>query len=249
MAKDAYYFSHDSNARNDPKILRMRRVYKSEGYGWYWALVEMLRDEEDYKLCIEDGGNALAMQMQCEENAAHKFIADCITPFELFESDGTHFWSNSLMRRMERKEEKSEKARQAALSRWEKKDNANAMQTHSERNALKESKVKESKAKETIGSVHTTIAHLTPITVEQHGRLVDKYGLAMVEDVYDSMRNSTGLKKYKDGYLTANNWCRVRQERQPKAKQPGNLTPTDSYDDAELILRRMQKAAAGKGRE
>ena len=145
MAKDACYFSHDSNARNDPKILRMRRVYRSEGYGWYWALVEMLRDEEDYKLCIEDGGNALAMQMQCEENAAHKFIADCITPFELFESDGTHFWSNSLMRRMERKEEKSEKARQAALSRWEKKDNANAMQTHSERNALKESKVKESK--------------------------------------------------------------------------------------------------------
>ncbi|MBT9167753.1 MAG: hypothetical protein DDT19_01093 [Syntrophomonadaceae bacterium] len=148
MAKDAYYFSHDSNARNDPKILRMRRIYKSEGYGWYWALVEMLREEENYKLNIEDGSNALAMQMQCEENVAHTFVKFCIDPCKLFASDGVYFWSNSLLRRMEKKEEKSEKARQAALSRWDKNRNANAMQTHSERYALKERKVKESKVKE-----------------------------------------------------------------------------------------------------
>ena len=241
--KDAYYFSHDSNARNDPKILRMRRVYKSEGYGWYWALVEMLRDEEDYKLCIEDGGNALAMQMQCEENAAHKFIADCITPFELFESDGTHFWSNSLMRRMERKEEKSEKARQAALSRWEKKDNANAMQTHSERNALKESKVKESKAKEIISDTpaHVKIQHLS-ISVDEHAKLTEQFGEIAVNRIYESMANYGKLKQYKSGYLTAKKWLE-------RDKPAGKLTPTESYDDAEMILRRMQKAAAGKGRE
>ena len=242
MAKDAYYFSHDSNARNDPKILRMRRVYRSEGYGWYWALVEMLRDEEDYKLCIEDGGNALAMQMQCEENAAHKFIADCITPFELFESDGTHFWSNSLMRRMERKEEKSEKARQAALSRWEKKDDANAMQTHSERNALKERKVKESKGKEIISDTpHTKIQHLI-ITKSEHAKLTEQFGEIAVNRIYESMANYGKLRQYKSGYLTAKKWLE-------RDKPVGNLTPTDSYDDAELILRRMQKAAAGKGRE
>ena len=252
--KDAYYFSHDSNARNDTKILAMRCDYGLEGYGMYWVIVETLRDESNYMLKLSDKTfKALAMQMHSTSDNVQKFINDCINEYELFATDNEHFWAESLTRRMDKLEIIRDKRKKAAEVRWQKSDNDMQMQYKSNAYAMqldaKESKVKESKAKETIGSVHTTIAHLTPITVEQHGRLVDKYGLAMVEDVYDSMRNSTGLKKYKDGYLTANNWCRVRQERQPKAKQPGNLTPTDSYDDAELILRRMQKAAAGKGRE
>ncbi len=31
--KDAYYFPHDCNARNDPKILALRSVFGAEGYG------------------------------------------------------------------------------------------------------------------------------------------------------------------------------------------------------------------------
>lgn len=31
--KDAYFFAHDCNARNDPKILALRSVYGAEGYG------------------------------------------------------------------------------------------------------------------------------------------------------------------------------------------------------------------------
>ncbi|MDQ7860585.1 DUF4373 domain-containing protein [Peribacillus frigoritolerans] len=50
MSKDAYYFTHDSNARHDPKVTAMRGVYGSEGYGWYWMLIEMLRESNDYKL-------------------------------------------------------------------------------------------------------------------------------------------------------------------------------------------------------
>jgi hypothetical protein len=42
--KDAYYFSHDTNARNDPKIAAMRQSYGVEGYGLYWIVVEMLAE-------------------------------------------------------------------------------------------------------------------------------------------------------------------------------------------------------------
>ena len=31
--KDAYFFSHDCNARNDPKILALRSVYGARGTG------------------------------------------------------------------------------------------------------------------------------------------------------------------------------------------------------------------------
>lgn len=149
--KDTFYFSHDSNANQDPKILAMRSVYGWEGYGWYWMFIEMLRDQEDYHLNIEGkyAFNAFALQMHCDEEKTQQFINDCINEFKLFESDGKTFWSNSLLRRMEKAEERSKKARKSAESRWNKKANANAMQTHSECIAINENKVNENKVKTT----------------------------------------------------------------------------------------------------
>lgn len=145
--KDTYYFSHDSNANQDPKILAMRSVYGWQGYGWYWLLIEMMREQQDYQLNIEGKyvWNAFALQMQCTDEEAQKYIMDCINEFHLFESDGKNFWSNSLLKRMEKADEKSSKARESALLRWEKERNANAMQTQCTPNAIKEKKVKEKK--------------------------------------------------------------------------------------------------------
>ena len=42
MAKDAYYFSHDANARLDPKNQAMICKYGMAGYGMYWIIIEML---------------------------------------------------------------------------------------------------------------------------------------------------------------------------------------------------------------
>src|SRR5665647_542659 len=124
MAKDAYYFSHDSNARNDPKILAMRSVYKSSGYGWYWIIVEMMRDQSEYKIDIRSKyvWDAFALEMQCKAEESQAYIKDCIEEFKLFETDTQYIWSESLIRRMQFKEEKSEKARQSALVRWNKSD-------------------------------------------------------------------------------------------------------------------------------
>lgn len=161
MSKDAYYFSHDSNARYDPKILAMRSAFGMEGYGRYWSLIEILRDEDGYKLKkTKHLYDALAMQMQCDRNAAQEYVDACINEFGLLHEDDNYIWSDSLINRMDNKDKKSEKARQAAQKRWRKSNddagsmhshsdsNANAMQTHSERNALKESKGKESKEEE-----------------------------------------------------------------------------------------------------
>jgi DNA replication protein DnaD len=125
----------------------------------------MLREQQDYKIRIDKYvWNALAMQMQCDADAAHRFVSDCINEFHLFESDGDFFWSNSLLKRMNAMDEKSEKARKAARARWKKtsKDaasedsmqtqcecntnaDADAMQTQSNRNAINKMKVKENK--------------------------------------------------------------------------------------------------------
>ena len=59
MSKDSYYFSHDSNAHTDPKIIDLLMDLKAEGYGVYWVILEMLRNENGYKLSNQDY-NAIA---------------------------------------------------------------------------------------------------------------------------------------------------------------------------------------------
>jgi hypothetical protein len=151
--KDAYYFSHDSNASNDPKIIAMRSVYGTEGYGRYWLLIEMMREADGYKLEIKSkyAFNAYAEHLKCDCNAFASFLHDCIHEFQLFSSDESYFWSESLFRRMLKANEKSEKARQSAEARWNKQPkNANASKKQANApkiDALKERKGKENKEK------------------------------------------------------------------------------------------------------
>jgi len=146
MKKEAYYFSHDANAKDDPKILKLRMEMGWEGYGLFWALIELLRNESDF--VMRTHCKSIAFALQTHEDTIKKVIED----FDLFIIEDGYFWSESLLKRMELKEERSEKARESAKKRWNKDIDANAMRTHSERNAnamqLKESKVKEIKENE-----------------------------------------------------------------------------------------------------
>lgn len=146
--KDAYYFSHDANARSDPKILAMVSRYGMEGYGRYWVIIETLREQEQYKLPHKQYiFDAIAMQMQCDCNAVNEFINACVDEFELLHSDGQFFWSNSLLKRMFTVDDKRQKAKKAADKRWSKCDsNADAMQTQCPPNAIKVNKSKENKS-------------------------------------------------------------------------------------------------------
>jgi 5-methylcytosine-specific restriction endonuclease McrA len=120
MAKDAYYFSHDSNARHDPKILAMRSVYGMEGYGWYWVIVEILREQGNHKL--ETGGKyfyrTLAEELKTNEEKAKEFISDCTYEFHLFCQENNYLWSDSLNRRMEKRNEKSQKSSNSSSFKW-----------------------------------------------------------------------------------------------------------------------------------
>jgi uncharacterized phage protein (TIGR02220 family) len=167
MSKNAYYFSHDSNARNDTKILSMRCDYGLDGYGMYWVIIEVLREETDYKLKLDKHTfRALAMQMHMDHETVKKFIEDCINEYGLFQSDGETFWTESLLQRMEKVENIRAKRRKAANKRWNNekdqentqkttKNNAKTMQMHSKSNAnamqdyAKEKKRKEKKRNET----------------------------------------------------------------------------------------------------
>ena len=146
MKKEAYYFSHDANAKDDPKILQLRMNLGWEGYGLFWGLIELLRNQPDYRMQKHYMSIAFALQTD------QKKIESLVNDFDLFAADQEFFWSESLLKRMELKEEKSEKMRNAANKRWNKESDAKAMQKHSTSNAkamqLKERKENETKVNE-----------------------------------------------------------------------------------------------------
>ena len=114
MNKDAYYFSHDANARHDEKILELRAELGWEGYGIFWAIIECLREASGYKYSIKRL-NGLALQLSTTKEKLEQIILN----FGLFSFDDDNFWSESLLRRMEERDSKVRKAKESAQKRWE----------------------------------------------------------------------------------------------------------------------------------
>jgi hypothetical protein len=138
MNKETYYFSHDYTARTDAKIKKLLQKHGYLGYGIYWALIEDLYLNDN---CIQYDIECIAFDLRTNEMIIESIIND----FNLFELSNQTFSSISVQKRMEKRNEKSEKASISASKRW---NNANAMQTQSECNALNESKLNEIKVNE-----------------------------------------------------------------------------------------------------
>ena len=97
----ARYFSHDDNARSDPKIVSMVAHYGVEGYGRYWIILEYLRKTTGHKL--EDktyNWEALAELMLTKPEEVKKFVKDCVEKFELFIKEENFYYSQSFLDRM-----------------------------------------------------------------------------------------------------------------------------------------------------
>ena len=133
MAKDVYYFSHDVNASNDPKIVAMESEFGVISYAWWWKLIEKLASSEDYRLPFkkytfialdkelgilnenerplnenERPLNENERTFFCS-NKSFLFVNSLICDFELLECDDEYFWSPSLIRRQEERRSKFEK--------------------------------------------------------------------------------------------------------------------------------------------
>jgi len=117
--KDAYYFKHDSNARNDPKVQALIDKYGMEGYGRFWVIVEMLREDSHYRISDKPYIlRSLANQFKTTPEETKKFLIDCVEEFELLEQKNGYFFSNSLLKRMNHLDEIRGKRKDAANTRW-----------------------------------------------------------------------------------------------------------------------------------
>jgi len=212
MVKVAYYFKHDENARNDPKILQMRSVYSMEGYGLFWALVEKMRTQEGYKIPIS-GKYAIAgyaSEFGVDTEKLSNFINDCVSEFGLFQTDGEYLWSNSLLRRMQEYEDVRAKNREAAFKRWQYSRNADALQAQceEEQNKEEQNKEEETKEKNSYGEFENV-----KLSLDEYMKLVDRFGEKeadeRIEELSTAIKSRRGYeRKYKNHYATILAWAR-----------------------------------------
>lgn len=162
------YFSHDSNARNSDKLIKVRMDLGAEGYGIFFMLIERLREEEGYKSKTD------YKILEFDLKADSEKIKQVVENYDLFKitEDGKYFYSDSFNDRMEmmdvRAQQRISKAKKAAKARWDKQSkdtedtsnanpmlkqcssNAQAMLNHANKiklNKIKLNKIKQNKIK------------------------------------------------------------------------------------------------------
>lgn len=148
MNRENIYFSHDANAMSDPKCMLLIEQLGMEGYGMFWGLVEMLRQQPEYKMSLRLIP-ALANRFKVSESK----LKTVVSGYGLFVIENDEFFfSRSLRERMElmeyKKIQRSIAGKKAISARWSKKkalpspsnasekleDDTNVIRTYNERN-------------------------------------------------------------------------------------------------------------------
>ncbi len=157
------YFSHDYNARNDPRCKALIKDFGMAGYGVYWCLVEIMNEEGGRIKKFPSLLSGLAEDLKVRELTLSKQIEAMLHKYQLLTEDDKFIWSESVLKRLSEREAKKTKRQEAGRlggissgkSRQSKTDakQNEALVEANEANEAKESKVKESK-----GNSNTEIA-------------------------------------------------------------------------------------------
>ena len=88
------------------KIQYLRSVYGNAGYGMFWMVIEIMRSTKGYCLNYNHMSFiALSRELELTVDETKEFI-DCCTKAELFTHDSGMFWSDSLLKRLDKLEER-----------------------------------------------------------------------------------------------------------------------------------------------
>lgn len=116
MSTNAYYFSHDSNAKDDPKCMLLIDQLGLEGYGIFWVLIEVLREQPEYRYPL-----SLIPILARRYNTTPEKMNTVVKNYNLFCFDEeNNFFSLSLNERMNKVQIGIEQRRNAGLASAEK---------------------------------------------------------------------------------------------------------------------------------
>jgi len=236
MGKDTYYFPHDFNARNDPKLIALRHKYKAVGMAVYWTIIEFLHEQEGNKFEPKSYIiSTLAEQSGANAEQVLEVIKSCIEEFDLLRSDEGCYVSDRVLRNIQKREEISEarsiSGKKGALS----KANAKQMPANAEQ---KQANAKQSSTKKRKEIKEIDIVKRTPILFKEsqyfNKELFFKslksagppYNQADPKSYYDKAYHwsESDTNKKVDWMATVKNW--IRKDFEEK-KMPVDVSKED----------------------
>ena len=234
--KDAYYFPHDSNAIQDPKMMTLLSECGLYGVGLYWVLIEVLHQQPCGAIGVPELRhyiNFYGKQSDYNEIILSK-IEKVLFDTKLLINDGKYVYSERVKNNLKIRAELSEQGRLNALKRWG--ANGVPMATNSDPNAIKERKRKEKKGKEETpivplkGDVETLIPEDLLLNIleikdwleykKQKGQSYKPKGL---EALWKSLRVIAPEKRREAvDHSMANNWSGLFEKRGANGQQGTN---------------------------
>ena len=203
--KQAYFFSHDSNAKDDPKCSMLIEQLGCEGYGIYWVLVETLRDQPDYKYPI-----SMLPVIARKYNTTFEKVRVVVGNYGLFETDDEMFFSLSLCRRMNKMERLINQRIEAGKSSAAKRKllpspikNQRAVNDRS--TVAQQMKGNETKVNETKGSITETLQTKSTKNVKTKNKYGEYQNVLLTIEEYEKLKkdygNTDSLIKFLDEYI------------------------------------------------
>lgn len=242
--KETFYFQHDYNARNDPKLQDVLIDLGVAGIGIYWCIIEQLYEQGGTLPIRSCKSIAFALHVDC--NVVERLVHD----YELFKNDGEKMWSESVLNRLNRRKDISDKRKLASLARWQQNlenqsqaatqandnpiaNNTNEMQVHTTSNASAGYKEKGIKEKEIIKESEKTARRFIPPTVEEVNARIAEMGYTFDAEAFIAFYQSNGWmvgkSKMKDWRAAMVTW----QKREQKFPRGGKSSSTSKKANEE----------------
>lgn len=221
--KDSYFFPHDYAARNDPKMIDLMSSHGVAGIGVFWCIVEQL---------YEAGGRLPMANFKSIAFALHMdsaMIASVVQDFNLFQNDGEMFWSESVLRRINKRIVVSESRKKAAAARW---SNANAIQVQSTNRPSKNDKIENDSSNEEVREKPQK--RFVPPTLEEVQAYILEKGYSVDAEsfiaFYQSKNWYVGKNKMKDWKAAILTWQK-REKETPRRMTPRKGVNPNANDE------------------
>lgn len=154
MKKETYYFSHDYNAIQDPKMMSLLFNCGLSGIGMYWILIELLHQQPNNEMDYQDYCNFIDFYgiSDGENEQLLSNIKDKLIEIGLFIKKDNTIYSNRVLENTKKMEEykkgKSEAGKKGMEKRWNTSEKDNSDITENNSDITKHNKIKENKRKE-----------------------------------------------------------------------------------------------------
>lgn len=194
MSKDTFWFRHDSNAKDDPKCILLIEQLGPEGYGIFWILIELLREQPEYKYPI-----SLVPSIARRYNTTAEKVKTVISAYELFTIEQDQFFfSESLLQRMKAlddyKNALSEAGRRGAKARLE---GGLSLAKRIEENGIEPNGVEE------IGVQSNIFVTVRPKYANE--KWIKIFGIDGLAQYYEKNKSSLGYPEHQKKFMLKNN--------------------------------------------